>query len=209
MISHVMFLDMDDDESGSINYSEMQSVMELQSVKACFTSMGLELSDVEKLFQLIDDDGSGDISIDEFLSGCLKLRGEARSFDVHSVLRETKRIERQLLHNHEILEGAMNLWSRFDIHEVLLATKKVETSLVKRVDDAMTQMINAFDAVAKLCEGSQHCVDAQALTGVDAQESAAAVPAAHQTLTFLPPSSIAGATANQTGSGFSTAVTSM
>merc|ERR1712012_445838 len=38
------------------------------------------------LFRLMDLDGSGKIDMDEFCDGCLRLQGEAKSIDVHTMI---------------------------------------------------------------------------------------------------------------------------
>merc|ERR1712232_146910 len=42
-------------------------------------------TDARSLFDLLDKDSSGEVDIDEFCEGCLRLKGEAKSFDIHRV----------------------------------------------------------------------------------------------------------------------------
>merc|ERR1711862_166294 len=46
----------------------------------------MSLNDAEQLFRLLDRDMSGSISIEEFVRGCLRLRGPARSNDVAALV---------------------------------------------------------------------------------------------------------------------------
>lgn len=62
--------------------------------------MGLELHDTARLFNLIDDGGSGDVSIDEFLDGCLRLKSQAKSIDMHSVIHQMRRLEDRITQLH-------------------------------------------------------------------------------------------------------------
>ena len=39
-------------------------------------------------FKMVDDDGGGTIPMDEFLMGCLRLRGQARAVDVGRVIHD-------------------------------------------------------------------------------------------------------------------------
>merc|ERR1712217_899791 len=54
----------------------------------------LDLSMVEtmSLFRLLDADDSGEVDIDEFCEGCLRLKGEAKSFDIHCLMYENQRM---------------------------------------------------------------------------------------------------------------------
>merc|ERR1711862_400106 len=47
-----------------------------------FQVLGLEITDVETLFVLLDKDQKGSVDMDEFLLGCMHLKGEARSLDI-------------------------------------------------------------------------------------------------------------------------------
>ena len=44
------------------------------------------------LFNLLDADDSGSISVKEFIQGCLRLRGQAKSIDVATLIYMTKRM---------------------------------------------------------------------------------------------------------------------
>ena len=41
-----------------------------------------DICDAWTFFKMVDDDGGGTIPMDEFLMGCLRLRGQARAVDV-------------------------------------------------------------------------------------------------------------------------------
>merc|ERR1712115_27985 len=45
---------------------------------------------------MLDFDGNGAISIDEFVGGCMRLRGQARSLDVAMLQHDGKKIRQQL-----------------------------------------------------------------------------------------------------------------
>merc|ERR1712203_4802 len=59
-----------------------EEAVEDASMVAYFSALGLEIADVKSLFVLLDRDQTGSIDIEEFLVGCLRLRGEARSLDL-------------------------------------------------------------------------------------------------------------------------------
>mmetsp|Transcript_37526 Transcript_37526/g.100020 ORF Transcript_37526/g.100020 Transcript_37526/m.100020 type:complete len:183 (-) Transcript_37526:38-586(-) len=95
-----IFLDLDEDASGTMTLEELTRGLKDPRVQSYFTALGLELHDTARLFNLIDDDGSGDVSIDEFLDGCLRLKGEAKSIDMHSVIHQMRRLEDRISQWH-------------------------------------------------------------------------------------------------------------
>merc|ERR1712194_336505 len=44
------------------------------------------------LFRLLDADGNGEVDIEEFCEGCLRLKGDAKSFDIHCLMYENQRM---------------------------------------------------------------------------------------------------------------------
>mmetsp|Transcript_9827 Transcript_9827/g.16405 ORF Transcript_9827/g.16405 Transcript_9827/m.16405 type:complete len:111 (-) Transcript_9827:160-492(-) len=63
---------------------------------AYFTALGFEPHDCVRLFTLLDTDSSGTVDIEEFLDGCLRLKGFARSIDVHFIMVLIHRMQKQL-----------------------------------------------------------------------------------------------------------------
>lgn len=90
---HDFFMEMDQDSSGTVTLDEVKEYFEDLRVQSYFQALGIDPQDTERLFHLIDDDGSGEISVDEFLDGCLRLKGSARSIDVHALMYECKRLQ--------------------------------------------------------------------------------------------------------------------
>jgi len=77
-----LFEEMDDDQQGTISMEEFEKKLQDERVIAFFNSIKLDVSDAHVLFRLIDIDKSGDVTIDEFVSGCYRLQGESRSLDM-------------------------------------------------------------------------------------------------------------------------------
>jgi len=88
-----LFMEMDADGSGTVSPEEIKEYFEEPRVRSYFQALGLDPADTGRLFHLIDGDASGEISVDEFLDGCLRLKGGARSIDVHALMYECKRLE--------------------------------------------------------------------------------------------------------------------
>lgn len=77
-----VFEELDADESGSITLQEFEDHIDDERIEAFLEHLGLTVSQVKLLFFLIDVDGSGQVSLEEFVAGCLKLKGGAKMFDM-------------------------------------------------------------------------------------------------------------------------------
>jgi len=76
-----IFAEMDKDAQGSIDIDTFERSMDDERVIAYFNALKLDVSDARTLFRLLDVDSSEEVSIVEFLTGCFRLQGEARSLD--------------------------------------------------------------------------------------------------------------------------------
>mmetsp|Transcript_63629 Transcript_63629/g.197463 ORF Transcript_63629/g.197463 Transcript_63629/m.197463 type:complete len:649 (-) Transcript_63629:101-2047(-) len=115
-----LFMEMDKDGSGTIGLEEINEYLEDPRVQGYFAALGLDPNDTERLFKLIDDDGSGDVDVGEFLDGCLRLKGQARSIDIYS-----------LMHDMKLLDGKVDemvAWIKEDPHLSDYARQSVRSS---------------------------------------------------------------------------------
>eukprot|EP00747_Dinoflagellata_sp_TGD_P041181 gnl/TRDRNA2_/TRDRNA2_141335_c0_seq2.p1 gnl/TRDRNA2_/TRDRNA2_141335_c0~~gnl/TRDRNA2_/TRDRNA2_141335_c0_seq2.p1 ORF type:complete len:597 (+),score=90.51 gnl/TRDRNA2_/TRDRNA2_141335_c0_seq2:35-1825(+) len=100
------FEEMDTDRSGEVGLKEFISAFEDDKLLAYFNALGLDVSDVQTLFLLLDRDHTGSINIEEFSIGCMRLKGEARSLDIAKLSFENEYIMRGLDAIRERLEKA-------------------------------------------------------------------------------------------------------
>ena len=91
-----LFHDLDVDDSGTLSFEEFVGHLDRQEVTALFSVLGIEVSDAISFFEALDVDGSHELEIDEFVMGCLNLRGNVRTVDVATLLRENKRLMRRI-----------------------------------------------------------------------------------------------------------------
>merc|ERR550532_959754 len=82
------FTDADVTGNGTISWEQLMTYLNDNTVKAYFKSLHLEISDLRTFFELLNHGGDDlyAISIDQFVRGCLRLKGPAKSADV-AVLR--------------------------------------------------------------------------------------------------------------------------
>jgi hypothetical protein len=86
----------DMDGSGELTVDEFEEHKEDSQVSAYFETLDLDLDKAWDIFRLLDDDESGTVSMDEFVEGCLKLRGQARSMDLAILGYDFQRVSAKL-----------------------------------------------------------------------------------------------------------------
>eukprot|EP00931_Biecheleriopsis_adriatica_P050710 TRINITY_DN29388_c0_g1_i1.p1 TRINITY_DN29388_c0_g1~~TRINITY_DN29388_c0_g1_i1.p1 ORF type:complete len:730 (+),score=113.83 TRINITY_DN29388_c0_g1_i1:47-2191(+) len=91
-----IFEEMDTDGTGTISLPEFRLVLKDERVGAYFNALKLDVSDAEHLFNLLDHDVSGQVSYREFVEGCWKLQGEARSLDLKIMALELSHVKLSL-----------------------------------------------------------------------------------------------------------------
>uniref|UniRef100_A0A7S4RIZ9 EF-hand domain-containing protein n=1 Tax=Alexandrium monilatum TaxID=311494 RepID=A0A7S4RIZ9_9DINO len=90
------FHEADKDKSGRLSWSEFKEHLKLPKVSAYFRALELDVSQAHVVFKLLDSDGSNQVSLEEFLAGCSRLRGHAKSLEVNLLLYENKRLHKKL-----------------------------------------------------------------------------------------------------------------
>jgi len=85
------------------NQSKLVSVAELEEAcardekfRSFLESMDISTKDIWTLFMIIDADESGEISMDEFVAGCMQLEGPAKSLHLARMRHENKVLQHEL-----------------------------------------------------------------------------------------------------------------
>mmetsp|Transcript_39608 Transcript_39608/g.114604 ORF Transcript_39608/g.114604 Transcript_39608/m.114604 type:complete len:263 (-) Transcript_39608:546-1334(-) len=87
-MTHVrqVFEQIDEDRSGDITADEMECFLEDPRMRQYFDALDIHVDDARMMFRMLDTDESQRVDINEFCEGCLRLQGEAKSFDVHVMM---------------------------------------------------------------------------------------------------------------------------
>ena len=93
----LLFKDIDVEGTGQITLTEFEKHLQDEHVTAYFASLGLEPSDAWTLFKLLDSQNQKAVNIRDFVDGCVRLKGTARSIDVAKLMYENKWIMKQLV----------------------------------------------------------------------------------------------------------------
>jgi len=81
----LLFDEADTSGDGRLDLEEFKSILDDYEVKIWLAAMDLDVSDVEELFQMLDDGQDGRLSAEELVRGVAKLRGVARAMDLRKI----------------------------------------------------------------------------------------------------------------------------
>jgi len=99
----------DADASGTLSWEEFQEHLKNPRVMAYFTSLDLDVSNAHRLFRLLDTNNNDEVGVREFLDGCMRLKGEAKSIDVNMLVYEIRQMSRTLSHFIEASESRFSV----------------------------------------------------------------------------------------------------
>jgi len=77
-----------DSPPGTVTYLDLEDFLKDEEVHRRFFRMGIDPENAWMLFMLLDQDKSGSVTIEEFVAGCMRLRGECQRIDLHVMLQE-------------------------------------------------------------------------------------------------------------------------
>jgi len=92
MLERLTVLFHDLQRGGTVHGPDFVSRAEDDKVKMQFALVGLHFTDGNNFFKLLDVDRNGALSIDEFVMGCLRIKGGALLIDSNVLIQETKSI---------------------------------------------------------------------------------------------------------------------
>lgn len=94
----------DRDDSGTLSAEEVEDSFEDERTRLRLKRLGLDVADVNNLFKLLDTNDSGQVGCDDFVLGCLRLRGESKSIDTMTLMYENKRMMKTFSNGLKVLE---------------------------------------------------------------------------------------------------------
>lgn len=83
-----IFDEIDEDKSGDITFDELHDNMHNARLRVYLAHLNIDIDKAWDIFRLLDTGNDGSVSMEEFVVGCLKLRGPAKTTDIHLVRRE-------------------------------------------------------------------------------------------------------------------------
>lgn len=84
----------DDGDLESMTSQRFEDLLEDNRLQQYFKAIDVATTEAKGIFKLIDLDSSGEVGAEEFLNGCLKLRGPAKAVDLALLLQEFQSLKR-------------------------------------------------------------------------------------------------------------------
>merc|ERR550537_2016635 len=100
-------MELDSNDSGTLTLDEFEKQIQDENVLTFLSTLELDIDQVRTLLMLLDVDQNGEVDIEEFITGCLRLKGGAKSLDMAILQYQIEWI----LHNVEAL--SKNFEERF------------------------------------------------------------------------------------------------
>eukprot|EP00930_Biecheleria_cincta_P038986 TRINITY_DN26803_c0_g1_i1.p1 TRINITY_DN26803_c0_g1~~TRINITY_DN26803_c0_g1_i1.p1 ORF type:complete len:580 (-),score=102.46 TRINITY_DN26803_c0_g1_i1:204-1943(-) len=86
-----LFEELDESGDGILSKDEFDAVLKSAKLKFWMSQLDIETHDLISFFDLLDD-GSGMISVTEFLEGALRLKGNAKTLDMAHVMKMSRQL---------------------------------------------------------------------------------------------------------------------
>jgi len=118
------------DTSATITCEEIEDCLDDSSAEKEWKAIDVQPEEARHLFQLLDLQKVGEIKFEEFLSGCLRLHGDAKAFDVLTVMQELRAMSLKWNTAQAATDDSMHELLRMvmSISEVVTKTKVEETA---------------------------------------------------------------------------------
>jgi len=83
-------------DSGVLTWEDFEARLYDPEIQLYFKTVDLDVSEAQGLFRLLDADNNGTVEAEEFVMGCLRLRGWAKAVDLATLMYETRRWHRRI-----------------------------------------------------------------------------------------------------------------
>merc|ERR1740139_1134225 len=90
-----IFDEADQSGEGVLEIAELDSILDSARVQVWLQVVGLEVHEAKSIFRLLDD-GDGCITVDDFMKGITRLKGQSRSVDVIAIQHDVDRLRHDL-----------------------------------------------------------------------------------------------------------------
>eukprot|EP00928_Gymnodinium_smaydae_P020699 TRINITY_DN18009_c1_g2_i1.p1 TRINITY_DN18009_c1_g2~~TRINITY_DN18009_c1_g2_i1.p1 ORF type:complete len:635 (+),score=101.23 TRINITY_DN18009_c1_g2_i1:30-1934(+) len=77
-----VFDELDTNGSGTLSLGEFEQQMDDEHILSFLSTLAIDVKQVRTLLMLLDRNQDGEVDIEEFINGCLRLKGEAKSLDM-------------------------------------------------------------------------------------------------------------------------------
>jgi len=87
-----LFHELDTDKSGLLSWEELEGHLYDEALQNYFCVLEMEHDEAKDVFRLLDIHGTGEINIDDFTNGCLRIMGSPKNLDICTCLYQGQKI---------------------------------------------------------------------------------------------------------------------
>jgi len=87
-----LFHELDTDNSGLLSWEELEAHLYDEALQNYFCVLEMEQDEAKDLFRLLDIHGTGEVGIDDFVNGCLRIMGSPKNLDICTCLYQGQRM---------------------------------------------------------------------------------------------------------------------
>ncbi|CAJ1381399.1 unnamed protein product [Effrenium voratum] len=87
----VLFGHVDEDDCQSITFEQLEELLAREDMQAYLALLDITVESSSNMFKLLDTDGSGELSVEEFVDGLLRLKGQAKTIDLVGLRHDIRR----------------------------------------------------------------------------------------------------------------------
>jgi hypothetical protein len=112
-----IFAQADSDSSGTLNGQEFRQLLDTPGVSEILSTMDLDIKEAQGLFKLMDIEDTDNVSSEDFVYCCLRVKGDAKSIDLCTLLYEHRQHNREMKSqiskvSYEVKEAMSNITNR-------------------------------------------------------------------------------------------------
>lgn len=90
----MLFEEMDVSGDGEVSFEEFIAKIENPELVAFFSSLDIEIGDAHHFFYMLSEYGTKSVTLSQFVSGCIRMRGQAQALDLNDVRNKQVRMQR-------------------------------------------------------------------------------------------------------------------
>jgi len=99
-----VFRQVDKNGDGVMSWMEFQDSLNNPQMKETLQLIDIDIGQAEELFKLLDVDENGTVTYDDFIDGCVRLRGPAKSLDLMTIMYEQRRLAKRYVGHLRAIE---------------------------------------------------------------------------------------------------------
>merc|ERR1719235_770474 len=115
--------------NGKMDIDEFQDMLNMKSCKQKFEVLNVPVDNPRELFNLFEQDEEGEITMEDFFAGILKIKGEASSKDMMSLVMASRMVSNRTTKLDGLLDG---MWS--ELSKIPKSTKQLVQNIAERRD---------------------------------------------------------------------------